>query len=475
MPLNIIVIGAGTYGSYLANSIADKFPDASINLFEVGNYHTQSEQEIGFLSKVKNEAYRASSAGRFFGLGGTSAKWGGQLLFFSKKDFGNDKYMREVVNCNINYQNKVLGRFFKEVPLLEEKPFDKDLFVKKGIWLKFGNRNLFELFKLAKRKNIHINQNLRVVKLNMECGKITSISVQPGASPNKTETYTADLFYLTSGAFESLRLLQVSGVLDIKENTQGFADHISLRCFKINSPSGKLGAQDFQFRFVNGSLITSRLVGELDRVSYFIHPIFNEDFNIFQFLKQLVFKGRLSGKKLAASVNQVSHIFPFLYNYLFLNKLYIYGSWYINIDIELATSDNFISLSNQTDRYGQKAIDISYKITPDTVAKLMCIKKKVKKLLEDNGVNFTEVAGANATSLKLEDTYHPYGLFKYKIDDTILDVYNPLKNLFIFNTGLLKRAGGINPTAALFCLIEQHIETVLPHYQTKILAELLHS
>ncbi|GAB3925953.1 GMC family oxidoreductase [Mucilaginibacter myungsuensis] len=458
MPLNIVIIGAGTYGCYLANAISEKYPDAQIKLFDVGDSNIKSESEIGFLSKVMKGAYKASSDGRFFGLGGTSAKWGGQLLFFSERDFASDRYMDDIVDYNIKHHRKVLSRFFKDAPDLKETSFDNDLFIKKGIWLKFNQRNLFKHFDLARKSNITVYNNSRVIDLLNDGEKITGVKVQ---NSNNVAVHTADIFYLTSGAFESLRLLEVSGLADMQESSAGFADHVSLRCFKVHSPTAKVGKQDFQFRFLNGSMITSRLVGEIDNVSYYIHAIFNEDFNIFQFLKQLIFKGKFSTDKLTASLKQFIYIFPFVFSYLFLKKLYIFGSWYINVDIELPANNNSIKLSDQIDAYGQRGINIDYNITPDATARLLAIKQRVKTLLDASGLKYTELADTNASALKLEDTYHPYKLFKYNGSAGIDSVYQPLKGLFLFNTGLLYRSGGINPTASIFCLIEQHIAEVM--------------
>jgi hypothetical protein len=46
----------------------------------------------------------------------------------------------------------------------------------------------------------------------------------------------------------------------------------------------------------------------------------------------------------------------------------------------------------------------------------------------------------------------------YNIERSLNEKINPLINLFVFNTGILNRAGGLNPTAVIFCIIEKHIE-----------------
>jgi hypothetical protein len=453
MNKKICIIGAGTYGSYLANAIAEKYPSADIHLLEVGNGATQSESQIGFFSKDKNGRYKATSDGRYFGLGGTSAKWGGQLLFFSNKDFADPAGMRSIIDFNLKYREKVLSRFFPVVPDLEEKDFGGGLFSKPGIWLKFSQRNIFTHFQLHKKQKITVHQNARVIKLNSENGVVKSVAVQfsPAEAPVDFE---ADVFYLTSGAFESLRLMSVSGLMDMQTGA-GFSDHISMRSFHIHSSNAKIGSQDFQFRFENGSMITSRLIGEKDHSSYFIQPIFNEGLIVFQFIKQLLFKGKFSPKMLVSAFTQFFHLFPFAYTYLFRKKLYVYKSWFLNIDMELSKSANKVNLSEESDRYQQKGISIEYTISEDTVEKLKQIKKEVAEMLKRENIPFTEVSD-NVSSIKLEDTYHPYKLFGSGKD--ILEAYHPLANLYLINTGLLQRAGGINPSAALFCLIEYHVE-----------------
>jgi hypothetical protein len=60
MKKSICIIGAGTYGSYLAYCLSEKHPDATIHLFDVGGSRIRSESEMGFLSDVKG-SYKATS------------------------------------------------------------------------------------------------------------------------------------------------------------------------------------------------------------------------------------------------------------------------------------------------------------------------------------------------------------------------------------------------------------------------------
>ncbi len=449
----ICILGAGTYGSYIANALSDKYPGSKISIIEVGNEHIKSENEIGFLSILKQGVYKGTNKGRFFGWGGTSARWGGQLLFFSENDCPNDKRMDEIKRANITYKNTVLKRFFKVVPDLSEYEVEKGLFVKQGIWLKISHRNLFTFFKLKSKKNIQVLSGARAVKLNIHDQKIISVTIKRG---DRREDINADIFYLTCGAFESLRLLSVSGIIDLEKSSDGFSDHASLRSFSIPQSHTKIGNVDFTFKFFNRSMITSRIVGEVEGLSFYVHPIFNEKFIFFQMLKKLIFKNQFSLRDIYAASTQFFHIFPFITSYFFKKKLYVFKNWSINIDIELDGNENKIVLSNKKDKYGEQGIEVFFNLPDTTIAKLTTAKEKIRDILIQNKIPFKEV-NENINLAKLEDIYHPYNMYNQTKGNSLKEIYNPLSNFFVYHTGILPRAGGINPTASLFCLIEKNI------------------
>lgn len=454
MSQNICILGAGTYGSYLAHALTRQRPDAKIQLVEVGDEQTKSEQEIGFVSSLRTGAYKVASDGRFFGYGGTSAKWGGQLLFFSQKDFADCPEMEAVVQANLAYAPKVLGRFFAHPPVLAEHALPgKGLFFRQGVWLKFNQRNLFRLFRLDQNPQVILTDKARLLRLEMAEGRIRTAIIR--TKSGKQVTISADIFYLTCGALESMRILGESGLIDLPTCTSGFADHISVRCFKINSPP-VIAGHDFTFTFLNGSMITTRIIGELGNVSFYAHPIYNDEFTFFQFLKQLIYKNQFSPKQLFRALGQSLAILPFAAHYFFLKKLYRYGPWYFNIDIELDQNDNSIQTAAMLDRDGAPGIDIGFQIPPTTMEKLQVAKEMVRNLLLESGLEFEEMhTGGDGT--KPEDTYHPYNLYAGLGQIGFEKKYHPMTNLYVFHTGLLPRAGGINPTASLFCLIEQHL------------------
>ncbi len=452
MKKTICIAGAGTYGSYLAHIISEKSPETNVLLIETGNSQIKSEVEIGFSSSLKSSKYSAASSGRFFGLGGTSGKWGGQLLFFSENDCSSDASMNTIKQMNIEFKDKVLKRFFKHAPKLFEKKLNNGLYVKKGVWLQFNKRNLYSYFRLKKKSNIRVIVDARIKAINKTNQRIDSLTI---LKDGQEEKVIADIFYITCGALESMRLLANSGFFNLKTETFGFADHVSTRCFLIEQLPPILCGHDFTYQFLGGSLVTSRIIGEIEGVTFYMQPVFNEQFVFFQVLKNLLFKGSFSFIQLLKALKQFVHLFPFVFNYFFKKKLYVYKNWEINIDIEIENSNNFIDESSQLDAFGINGIDIYFNIPNSTILKIEKAKLKIRELLELEGVKFSETTKAT-TALKLEDTYHPYKL--YNKTSGIENRFNPISNLFVCHTGILDRAGGLNPTAVLFCMLEDHVE-----------------
>ncbi|SHF39493.1 hypothetical protein [Flavisolibacter ginsengisoli] len=456
----ICILGAGTYGSYLANAISKKFPQSIIKLVEVGDSKTKNEEKAGFLSFVKSGFYDGIKKGRYFGLGGTSARWAGQLLFFSENDCPGDKRMQVIKHANIHYKDQVLRHFFKKIPDLKDYEIKKGLFFKQGIWLKFSQRNFFTYFKIKAKQNVQIIKDTRIVRLNVDNSRLVSVSIKNGS---KHEDLKADKFYLTCGAFESLRLLGVSGIYNLEKTTLGFRDRISMRGFTVLGTKTKIFDADFQHKIVNNSLLTSRIIGDVSGSSFYMKAIFNGQFAIWRQFKNIFSsKNSFSVRELLKGLASIHHVFPFAFNYLYHKKLYVYKTWEIFVDIELDENDNKISLSKETDKFGELGLDIYFNIPDSTKEKIKKAKAIVRDILIQNNLKYKETDDTIGID-NLRDTLHPYNLYNSQKELTFEETFNPVSNLFVLHTGILSRVGGINPTATLLCLIEKHVtEDLIP-------------
>ena len=453
---SICIIGAGTYGSYIAN-IFSKYPSKfNVIVLEVGGDKILNENEIGYSSGESNinHSYAALNKGRYFGFGGSSSRWGGQLLFFDNFDFRNpNTFLKDLIAINKKYKSKVLERFgilnsksSKNINVRVNEHFT----AKNGIWLNYFKRNLFKLFRINKKNNIEIISNARVININLKDKKIENINYLKN---NEKISISCDFYFLTSGAFETSRILIDSFI--INTNTIKFSDHYSTKLFEIQG-SAIFKSFDFTFNFNKDySLSTNRLIGEIDNLSYFIHPIFNQNFLFFQNLKKFLFKGEFNFNYIYLLFKDFPYVLKFIFNLLYKRKLYIHkNTWFLQIDIESHTDISNMILSDDLDNFGIRTFRLNTLHNKNLTNSVLKIKNLLKEYLIENNINFNEL-NSDPTYLKLEDTYHPYNILSEV--SNVEDYYNKYDNMLIVNTGILPRVGGINPTASLFPLIEDFL------------------
>lgn len=446
------IIGAGTYGSYVANLIKETYKDAFITLFDVGNENIKDEEEIGYKTQILKDPYIGTSKGRFFGFGGTSAKWGGQLLTFSENDFNNPSgLLKDIIRLNRKYRDRVFGKFNIHNKF-EEKQIGNGLFIKTGFWLGYFRRNLFKYFRVSKIDNLKIIANTRVISLINSGNNIRGLDYLRNG-----HKYSArfDRYFLCSGAFESFRILLNSNL--ISKESVSFSDHLSQKMFLIKG-STKIGEDDFAFRVNGTSLITKRLIGEIDGVSFYVNPKFNDNFPFFQNLKALLFKKEWNLTLIKSMILDFPSFLAFCWSIIIKKRIYAYkNEWEIDIDIENPSFHSEISLSDSKDKFGVNALDLKF-ITDKGVTDLYKeIHLIVKEYLDKNNVNYVETADEIHVT-KCEDTYHPYGMLDNL--NSINEYYDWFNNMLVINTGILPRAGGINTAGSVFPIIEEYFDRI---------------
>lgn len=430
----IAVVGSGAYGCYLVSRMVELgFDDSKeIYWYEAGDHNIKNQNEIGL--EIFSSRYRGASHGRFFGFGGTTNRWGGQILFFDKFDFikGSNNW-NKIVKSNIKYSSIVN----KHLKLPNLNP-NKRLVT--GAWLHPFRRNFFKKKLLQKIKLFKNHLLLEVTKKN---GKYNLIF-----DKNKT-VKEFDEVYLTVGAIETARILLNSknNILSLKKLRNKFpiSDHLSFKSHNIFN-------SDFNFQSLNlnpeigfHGLLTKRVRIKSKNYYGFIHPIFNEEVHLFNFIKKYIFKIDVK-KKI-----DFFHVFIdalLFFTYLLAGKLYVSKNKN-SIQVDLEKTSN---LGNIT--FHEKSSKISWEVTDVEVRAFRKIQLSISKFLKQNKIKYEELNLNNSD--KIVDTYHPTSIFS-ELD--ILDENYIIKseNIFIFNTGILHHSGSINPTASVFPIIEKHL------------------
>lgn len=455
-PRRFAVLGAGTYGCYISNLLSLVYPQEEIDLYDVGDENIKDEAEIGFASQITGANYVGLHKGRFFGLGGASTKWGGQLLTFGDNDFKTpNALLQDIIRIDKKYKDAIYARFNLENKIADEKIND-DLTIKTGVWLSYFHRDLYRFFGIAKNPKITIHRNCRVSRILVDANqKVTGFEyIQKG---EKKQSKPYEYYFLTSGAFESGRLLIASGLAS-PAGQLPFGDHLSQRAFYVTS-GPKIGPYDFTFKIQGASLITKRIIGEVDGSSFFSQPINNEDFPFFSDLKKLLFGHHFSARLMWDIVKNIPACFAFAWDFFVLKKLYVHkNSYYLQVDIEAPADSGKMQLSEENDSYKEPGLDVNLKIVEHTGELFVKARQQIKDFLDANGATYTELP-FSTTAEKYEDTYHPFGI--YSDYDSIEDYFGRFRNMLVANTGILPRAGGINSTAAVFPLIEEYVNNIM--------------
>lgn len=443
----IAIIGAGAYGSYTASLLNEIHPNWQLHIYDIGDDEIKDENGMGLYSELINCRYDALTKGRYFGFGGATAKWGGQILTFSRNDFKNPKkFMEQIVELNEKYRQNI----FKKVGIENNHPeevLDNGMFTKTGVWLDYFNRNLFKKFNIRKMKNVTLHPKCRVCKINCEKNTVTGFIYKKDGQEKQAIGF--DYYVLSAGAFETTRLMMVSGYQD--PTCVYFSDHIVKKVFKIKGDT-KVGPVDFGFSIKKASFITTRIIGQKDNISYFAYPVFNSEFPFFQNLKSLLFGKSLNLKIIKSILKDIPSCIAFIWDFLIKRKLYVYrNEWYMGIHMENIYGNGKCYLSDKIDKFGEKGLAIDFHISKETENIFGELSDSFEKYLKENNVLYVRLNETVHTE-KFEDEYHPFAL--YSEFNSVEEYYHQFTNMLVIHSGVLPHAGGINSTAAAFPLIE---------------------
>lgn len=445
----IAILGSGAYGSYTASLVHELHPNWEIHIFEVGDEEIKDQDTMGLCSEIVGSPYEALTKGRYFGYGGATAKWGGQILTFSDNDFRNpSKYQKEIVELNKKYKQNIFRKVGIENNYPEQNLVD-GMFTKTGVWLDYFSRNLFKKFKVATYQNVTLHPHHRVCRILNDGKHVVGFEAIHDGQKVTIDGY--DHYFLATGAFETSRILMVSGIQD--KTYVEFSDHIVKKVYRIKNGT-KVGPVDFRFFIKKFSFITTRIIGERDNTSFFLYPVFNAEFPFFKNLKKFLF-GKKSFSIIGAILKDIPSCIAFAWQFFIMHKLYVYKSeWYLCLHLENQKGNGKMSLSQVLDKFGQPGLAIDFHINKETEDRFNQLSDEFENRLKEWGVDYERLHEKVHTE-KFEDEYHPFGIFSDF--ESIDDYYNQFDNMIVIHSGVLPRAGGINSTAAAFPLLEEFV------------------
>ena len=489
---DVCIIGAGAAGIYLTLQLARQ--GKSVVLLEAGPATCTDVGAMGFEALFEASHYPGATEGRFFGMGGSTSRWGGQLVPHTTHDLrpgaestGSWAHIVATVTANASDVLQQLG--YRNASDFDDYASQalgqggdtlraSGINSQAGLMMPFRLKNLVGLLNQyagATPPRVFLNA---VVKLwALDAGKngasrITSV-VAVCRNQNQIEV-SAKKFVIAAGAIESARILleiNESGSHPVLRPTAAvgcyLADHLSVPIADVAPESLGQAVRLFAPRF-SGSWMRSFRFVERSPSDHapraFAHFIYSNPGKGFALAREVL--GAVQGRRKpfitpAAAVAGLGDVARLAYMRFVNSTLYIPAGSPVHLQLDMeqaAARENYVRLADQKDAYGRRISSIHWQVSDRDVAEITATANRfLAKWPGAKGELPTllpKAIGNDGT--KPYDAYHPVGTCRMGEDaeavvDQDLKVWG-VQNLWVSSTGVLPSAGTANPTFTMLCL-----------------------
>ena len=484
----VCVIGGGIAGLVLAMRLAQK--GIAVHLLEAGGLSLEERSQDLYRVDMKSEVHLGATDGRYRTFGGSSTRWGGQLLPFTADVFlppsGTPSLPWPIEESDLEPYYADLQRMLGVnslpftadlLPALKRSkaPVSTDVTVRFSKWIPFNRRNLAD--SLGAETLVHplvtVFTHANATQLEASCdhGHIGSLRVSNYDC--REFRFSATHFVVCVGTIESSRLLLCSPDVPNPDDQIGryFHDHVSYHAARFLSPGRERVLDLFGPSYVDGTMHTAKLEASprlrskesLQNVMAHVVILEPEDSGVAAIRNLL---RSLQSRNLRRAI--IANLMPVLRGAGDVARLWYYSRFkgrravskraalMLNIDVEQAPHpDNRISLSaTETDAIGLPRAVLDWRIRApelDTAVRYVPI---VLEYLSAAGVDSLEW---EREAPAMVDTYHMMGGLRMGVDpassvvDTDLKVHG-LSNLHIASCAVFPSGSSSNPTFTLMAL-----------------------
>lgn len=490
----VCIIGAGAAGLYLAKRLNGA--SGNVVVLEAGPGTAIPPTEAGFECEFPDGDYSGATEGRSFGLGGTTARWGGQMLAFQASDAERDvpaiqKAWQHIVQVGRKHGPAVATMFGIEglvgeengQPLQEFAPLRASgLASVLSCGLPFRKRN----FSWMVHPTSNATDDCEIICDAMAADWVGEAHGDHGdfrikelvaQSPlGKKLRVRAEKYVVAAGTIESTRILHevnASGADRVLPKMAGLglglSDHLSFDIAEFEGATRRLVTKSLAPRFVNANMRNWRFVQTdigSSQCRYFAHVLFPTDdsgYRVAKELLQAMQARRLPKIGFGALFSGGVGLSKIAWHRLVLKRLYVeYGAaCRLRIDMEQRPrSTNAIQLGSQLDRFGRRIPVVSWSVNDQDETDMLCARAAFLQRWSSLGAKYAARAvPLDAGSLtKSYDAYHPVGTCRLGEDSAAVVgpdlIVRGTQNLFVLSTALFPSAGSANPTFSLLCFAE---------------------
>ncbi len=500
---DVCVVGAGAAGIYLAKRLA--WHGQKVCLLEAGGMECKSPEHTGFIPSFSHDDYPGAISGRAFGVGGSTARWGGLLIPHSESDIRDSTIdlhgnaWQHIVSVIKSNTRSVLGNLgyskdadFGGAPYLHANVKSQlqraGLLAQAALFLPFRKKNFIGLLNSVGKsiQPITVLTNAVAKQWSVDQtvpeGTLRLASVLATSLNGKESIVSAKRFIVAAGAIESARIL-----LEIKELPRGellsddigryLGDHLSVPIATVEGLEIAKVITMFAPRFQSSWMRSFRFLekdANSDAPRAFTHFVFENQNPGFLLAKKVLtsFQARRVPRiGVLEGVAGAKGLLWMIHNRFIMSRLYVPPTTRTKLQLDMEQipdAQNRVQLTKELDAYGRRKADIRWRISDaDLVAMRETSARWLQKWNSTGVLASVQTSDLLADSQKPHDAYHPVGVCRMGHDETsVVDLNLKVRgtaNLWCVSTGVFPTAGTANPTFSMLCLAEKLIEDLKNH------------
>jgi len=493
---DVCIVGAGAAGLFLMSRLRDS--GLRIVVLEAGPRIPVEPDNAGMQAEFVGDVYRGATDGRFFGLGGTTSRWGGQFLPFRSTDarrgpegYGDSwQHVIAVADLHGATVSDALGlptdfcaskKINHRQAEINNRLETHGLACVTSAWLPFGRRNLWWLARQRSSKSTEatlycnaVAARWHLVQANDGIARLSKIEAR--SRMGKRLCIRASHFIVAVGAIESARVLQeinLAGAGQVVHPKAALgrylSDHLSFRAADVVATSRRQVASTFGPTFDRGMMRTPRWTEASpvpNSLRFSAHLIFDIDTSGFRLAKKVLLDlqaRRLPNPTIGEMAKGAGSLLQLGWTKWARSKLHIPPgtSCHLQLDMEQRPcSENTVSLGKSTDAYGRPVAVIQWKVTDNDLHDASTVISSFLSRWKAAGQDLPQLCQAATAdhSTKPNEVYHPVGTCRLGDDPQAvvgLDLrVHGIRNAYVLSTAIFPSAGTANPTYNLLCFAE---------------------
>ena len=486
---SVCIVGAGIAGLVLATRLAALGLD--VHLLEAGGLGQEERSQAFYATEQPADLHRGAHEGRFRTFGGSSTRWGGQLLPFTADVFAG--------TCGAPpwpITADELVRFYPEVERMfgaDHLPFDATLLGSLGHpavafspaialrfskWAPFARRNVAQTLGPGALEHplVTVFTHANAVEIVAASGRATAVRVINYAGDEFC--FQASQIVVASGTIESCRLLLASAGVSNSEDQLGryFHDHLSFHAAEFASPARESMLEKLGPFFVSGTLHTCKLEASTQvrqragLLACMAHVVIEEPEDsgaaAVRNLLRALQAGRMRealGGSLVRALRGSGDILRIVYQARVRRRRAVSrrAKVFLNIDVEqVPNADNRIRLSPERDALGMPRAIVDWRVHPLEQQTALAfardlLRPELERLRLAPAVWDPSIAAGTLPAMA--DTYHAMGGLRMGTNPatSVVDAnlrLHTLSNLFVASCAVFPSGSSSNPTFTLVAL-----------------------